>query len=240
LLAAIGAAPGIELGGVLTHFASTEVAHAAQTAEQRRSFEGALEQVRAAGLRPEWVHAGNSSFIDNEDGEGELAWLLRVASGVGARGMVRSGLALYGYALPVEGDGVAAAAGRIEPVMTWKTRVLAVSEVPAGALVGYNGTFRAERPMRLALLPVGYADGLRREMSSSNVHAGGWVMVRGQRAGIVGRVSMNLTTVEVSGIPGVAAGDEVVLLGEGITAEDHARICGTIAYEILCGVGRGA
>ncbi len=240
ILQTIAQEPAIALGGVMTHFASTEVAHSAQTAQQRRSFEQALEQVREARLRPEWVHAGNSSFIDNEDGEGELAWLRRVAGGMAARAMVRSGLALYGYVLPVEGDGVAAAADRIQPVMTWKTRVLAVSEVPAGALVGYNGTFRAERGMRLAVLPVGYADGLRREMSCSNERPGGWVMVRGQRAAIAGRVSMNLTTVDVSGIPGVVAGDEVVLLGEGISAEDHAGICGTIAYEILCGVGRGA
>jgi alanine racemase len=95
--------------------------------------------------------------------------------------------------------------------------------------------------MRVALLPVGYADGLRRELSGSNTRAGGWVMVSGRdgvarRAGFVGRVSMNLTVVDVTGIEGIAAGDEVVLLGEGVTAEDHARIAGTIPYEILCGV----
>jgi alanine racemase len=120
--------------------------------------------------------------------------------------------------------------------MTWKTRVIGVSEIPAGALVGYNGTFVAEYPMRLALLPVGYADGLRRELSASDAGAGGWVMIRGERAPIVGRVSMNLTTVDVSAIDGAAEGDEAVLLGEGITADDHARLAGTIAYEILCGV----
>ena len=84
--------------------------------------------------------------------------------------------------------------------------------------------------MKLALLPVGYADGLRRELSGA-----GWVMVAGKRAGIVGRVSMNLTVVDVTGME-AAVGDEVVVLGEGCTAEDHARLCGTIAYEILCGV----
>ena len=90
--------------------------------------------------------------------------------------------------------------------------------------------------MRLALLPVGYADGLRRELSGSNAHAGGWVMVRGQRAAIVGRVSMNLTMVDVTEIADVRVGDEVVVLGDGVTAEDHAGLAGTIAYEIVCGV----
>jgi alanine racemase len=123
--------------------------------------------------------------------------------------------------------------------MTWKTRVLDVREVAAGETVGYNATFTAPGPMRLALLPVGYADGLRRELSSTNAKPGGWAMVRGGRAGIVGRVSMNLTMVDVTGIDGVRVGDEVVLLGDGVTADDHARIAGTISYEILCGVRAG-
>ena len=120
--------------------------------------------------------------------------------------------------------------------MTWKTRVIGVREVGVGDTVGYNATFVAERPMRLALLPVGYADGLRRELSSTNAQAGGWMMVQGQRAAIVGRVSMNLTVVDVTEIASVQIGDEVVVLGDGTTAEDHARLAGTIAYEIVCGV----
>jgi alanine racemase len=87
--------------------------------------------------------------------------------------------------------------------------------------------------MRLALLPVGYADGFRREASSGV--GDGWVMIAGKKAVVVGRVSMNLMTVDVTG-SGVEVGDEVVLLGEGVTADDHAAWCGTIAYEILCGV----
>lgn len=90
--------------------------------------------------------------------------------------------------------------------------------------------------MRLALLPVGYADGLRRALSSTNARRGGWVMVQGRRAPIVGRVSMNLTVVDVSDIDGVSIGDEAVLLGDGITADDHARLADTISYEVLCGV----
>jgi alanine racemase len=120
--------------------------------------------------------------------------------------------------------------------MTWKTRVIGLREVQAGETVGYNATFVAQRPMRLALLPVGYADGLRRELSAASGVMGGWVMLHGQRAAIVGRVSMNLTVADASDIAGVAVGDEVVLLGDGVTADDHARLARTIAYEIVCGV----
>jgi alanine racemase len=112
--------------------------------------------------------------------------------------------------------------------------VAGLRELAAGATVGYGATFTASHPMRLALLPVGYADGFRREASSSDGH--GWVMIAARRAPVVGRVSMNLTTVDVTAIPEAALGSEVVLLGEGVTAEDHARWCGTIAYEILCGI----
>jgi alanine racemase len=248
ILRTIADEPVLALGGVMTHFASTEVAHSPQTCSQQKSFEGAIAQVAASGLKPEWVHAGNSSYIDNAtagidnapDGKSPLGWLQSVAGQLGARAMMRSGIALYGYLLPIEGPGHSLAGSKILPVMTWKTSVIAITEVNPGAAVGYNGTFVARGPMRLALLPVGYADGLRRELSSSggpsDEKTGGWVMIRGQRAPIVGRVSMNLTSVDVSAIDGVAEGDEAILLGEGITADDHARLAETIAYEILCAV----
>ena len=155
--------------------------------------------------------------------------------------MMRSGIALYGYCLVIEGGASVQPRVRpaLRPVMTWKTRVLDVHDVTAGETVGYNATFTAAGPMRLAMLPVGYADGLRRELSSTDAKPGGWVMIGGQRAGIVGRISMNLTMVDVSGIEGVRIGDEVVLLGDGVTADDHARLAGTISYEILCGVRAG-
>lgn len=228
--------PGIRVDGAMTHFASSEVADSAQTATQRGRFEEAIGVVGAAGLRPSWVHAGNSSTVDNQ-GEGRnLAWLRGLAASMGARSMVRAGIALYGYCLAIEGEGLSKVRQELQPVMTWKTRVIGVREVDAGETVGYNGIFCAPRAMRLALLPVGYADGLRRELSASNTRAGGWAMVQGQRAPIVGRVSMNLTIVDVSGIAGVALGDEVVVLGDGVTADDHARLAATISYEIVCGV----
>jgi alanine racemase len=233
----------LRLDGVMTHFASSEVAGSAQTVAQRERFEAAMGSVAAAGLRPVWVHAGNSSTVDNQGLEENLAWLRRLAAEVGARSMVRAGLGLYGYCLPIEcarGAASSSAESRVRadilPVMAWKTRVIGLREVRPGETVGYNGIFSAERPMRLALLPVGYADGLRRELSGSNAQPGGWAMVHGQPAAIVGRVSMNLTTVDVTKIPDMTVGDEVVMLGDGITADDHARLAHTIAYEIVCGV----
>jgi alanine racemase len=238
LLEWIKSETSLRLEGVMTHFASAEVAGSPQTALQRRRFEQAIAAVGAAGLRPDWVHAGNSSTLDVESLEGNVAWLRGLAASVGARSMVRPGVALYGYCLPVEGADAAESKvrGELLPVMSWKTRVTGLREVEVGETVGYNGIFTAQKKMRLALLPIGYADGLRRELSGSNLRAGGWAMVKGQRATIVGRVSMNLTVVDVSAVEGVELGDEVVVLGDGVTAEDHARLAGTIAYEIVCGV----
>jgi alanine racemase len=254
--------PRLQLDGVMTHFAASEVAGSAQTLAQRKLFEQAIAAVAETGLRPAWVHAGNSSTIDNQGPENQgpenqdpdnrdpdsggpeqnLAWLRSLAAGIGARPMLRTGIALYGYCLPIEpatsgSDAIQPKVRpELQPVMTWKTRIIGLREVHTGDTVGYNAAFTAERPMRLALLPIGYADGLRRELSSSNAKPGGWVMVHGRRAAIVGKVSMNLTVVDVTEIPRIAEGDEAVLLGDGITADDHARLAHTIAYEIVCGV----
>jgi alanine racemase len=232
--------PSLRLDGVATHFASSEIAESAQTQAQRLQFEEAIRAVAAAGLQPAWVHAGNSSTVDNQGTEDNLAWLRELAASVGAWSMVRAGIALYGYCLPIEQDGAATVAPRIRPaleaLMTWKTRVIGLRELKVGDTVGYNAIFTAERPMQVALLPVGYADGLRRELSASNAQPGGWAMLHGQRAPVVGRVSMNLTIVDVTAIPEVAVGDEAVVLGDGVTADDHARLAQTIAYEIVCGV----
>ncbi len=224
--------PQLSLEGVLTHFASAEVVGDPITQLQRKRFETALEQIAARGLRPFWIHAGNTSTIDEES---SLPWLKELATRNGGRPMVRSGLALYGYAMALEG-GQSSLQQEIRPVLAWKTRILSLSEVPAGTMIGYNATFITERSMRLALIPVGYADGLRRELSATNTRAGGWVQIRGRPAPIVGLISMNLTTVDVSAIPEAALEDEVTVLGEGITAEDHAELAHTVCYEILCGL----
>jgi alanine racemase len=217
--------------GVMTHLCCSEVAGAKTTAVSQRLFAEALAKVAAAGLKPEFVHIGNTSAVDEG---GTMAWVKQQAKAMGAKAMVRTGLGLYGYCLPIAGDGIARLQPKVKPVLTWKACVLGVREVEAGATVGYGATFVAPRKMRLALLAAGYADGFRREASSGL--SDGWVMVNGQRAAVVGRVSMNLTVVDVSEIEGVVEGSEAVLLGEGVSAEDHAQWAGTIAYEILCGV----
>ena len=155
---------------------------------------------------------------------------------MGARAMVRTGLALYGDALPLEG---AAEAGqlrpRLKPVLTWKTRVVGLREVAAGTTAGYGATFIAKQPMRLALLPVGYADGFRREASSGL--GDGWVFVGGLRAAVVGRVSMNLTVVDATALKTKSLwGMRWSCWARASQAADHARWCGTIPYEILCGI----
>jgi alanine racemase len=226
-------ASGLVLGGLMTHFCAAEVVGSAKTREQMADFERGIEQVRARGMRPEWVHAGASSSLDNPLWRPE--WLAGLAASAGAKPMVRCGIGLYGYCNPLDA-GEPVVRPRLRPVMTWKTRVIDVREAGPGDCIGYNSTFTVPAPMRLALLPVGYADGMRRSLSSTNTREGGWVMIHSRRAPVVGRVSMNLTMIDVSGIEGVAVGDEVILLGDGITADDHARLAGTISYEILCGV----
>ena len=254
-------AAGLALDGIFTHFCAAEVAHSELTQTQQRRFEAAVKQVLARNLSPKWVHAGSSSSVDNP--AQSSPWLVDLANSVDARAMVRCGIALYGYCSPITGADAASVPPKLRPalrpVMTWKTRILSLRDLAAGETVGYNATFTAPRPMRLAMLPVGYADGLRRELSGSNAKPGGWVILRSRdeaaqqtephpvkaesqaarRAPIVGRVSMNLTMVDVTAIPGVRIGDEVVVLGDGITADDHARLAATIPYEILCAVRAG-
>lgn len=220
--------------GVMTHLCCAEVAGAATTVAAQERFRAALDAIVNAGLHPDLIHLGNSSAVD----EGStMTWIREQARTLHARAMVRTGVALYGYALPLEnskGESASKLRTKLKPVMTWKTRVIGVREIEAGTTVGYSATFVAKKNMRLALLPVGYADGFRRDASSSV--GNGWVMLAGQRAPVVGRVSMNLTVVDVSAIDNVVEGSEAVLLGEGVTADDHARWARTISYDILCGV----
>jgi len=219
----------VQCEGVMSHLSSAEVAGSSVTGKQREMFEAGLVQVMSAGVQPELVHLGNSSAVDEG---GTMEWVRATAKKLDAKAMVRTGLAVYGMCLEVEG-GKGMLAEKLKPVMTWKANVIGVREIEAGTAVGYGATFIATQKMRIALVPVGYADGFRREASSGM--GDGWVMIAGKKARVVGRVSMNLTTVDVTGMD-VQVGSEVVLLGEGVSAEDHARWSGTIAYDIVCGV----
>jgi alanine racemase len=154
--------------------------------------------------------------------------------------MLRPGLALYGL-IPEFEPGFASAEldearARLQAVLSWKTRVVGVRDIPAGAVVGYNGTFVATEPMRLALVAAGYGDGLDRRLGNRFS-----LLVRGQRAPLAGRISMDQAVLDVTEIDGVEAGDEVVILGaqggETITAFDHAETCGTIPWEVFTRIG---
>ena len=228
------AAASLLLDGLFTHFCSSEVAYSPLTAKQQQRFEGVIFDLQRLPRKPSWVHAGNSSAVDGPSDH--IHWIAALAQSIGARPLVRTGLALYGYCLPIENDGAPRLEPALKPALTWKARVLAVRTLIPGETVGYNAIFTANRPMRVALIPAGYADGLRRELSSTNDRPGGWSIIHGSRAAILGRVSMNLTVVDITDIPNVAANDEAILLGPGITAEDHAALAHTISYEILCGI----
>jgi alanine racemase len=216
----------VRLEGVFSHFASSEIVDEPSNDAQVRCFDKALEIIRQSGIEPTFCHIANSAAIMTR----KSCWY----------NMVRAGLVLYGYHEPfvsTEGQIVPDHQLPIEPVLSWKTRVIEVKDVPAGYAIGYNGTFVTSAPSRLALLPAGYADGLSRLLSGR-----GRVIVRGAYAPIVGKISMDLCEIDVSRIPGVSVGDEVTIIGSKdgctISAFEHADLSSTIPYEVLCSIGR--
>lgn len=227
ICAVLNASPHLKVEGVSTHIASSEVLDAPSVGEQLKAFESARRVLHENGLDPQLIHAANTSAVISH----HESW----------NTMIRPGLALYGYHLPFEraGRSVSGRALRIsvKPALTWKTQILSLRDMPAGQAIGYGGTYVTKAPTRIAILPVGYADGLNRELSSK-----GRVIVREHYAPIVGRISMDLTTVDVTGIPGIEVADEVILLGSSdglsVDAREHAELAHTIPYEILCAISK--
>ncbi len=225
----------LRLEGVLTHFCAPETMSSHRPNPQLASLSAALDFIVDQDLRPQWLHAGNSSSIIA--GPDRRA-LVEMASGMGMRLMLRPGLALYGYLdrLTLDGLSWAGEDPGFEAVLAWKTQVTSLRTLRRGETAGYGNTFTADGEKRIALLPVGYADGLNRLLSNR-----GYVLVRGQKAPIAGRVSMDQTMVDVTGVPGVSIGDEVVLLGsqgaESIDAWDLADLTETIPWEVLSAIG---
>lgn len=219
VVAALRNASG-QLEGLMTHFASAGNYASPQTLQQIERFEAVLGALRAAGLAPRYVHS--SATIPVAYGRRE-AW----------GNLVRPGHAIYGYVSPARSSPPALLA--VKPALTWKASVLAVKEIEPGALIGYGGIYRAEKPMRIAVLAAGYADGIPHRLSNR-----GSVIAKGVLAPMVGAVSMDLTTVDVTACPELRVGDAVTLLGaEGsvsIDAQQIARIAGTISYSVLCGI----
>ncbi len=225
MLAAIRNAKHIVVEGLSTHLASSEVMDAPSVLEQQSRFQSARELIRKAGIEPKLVHMANTgAILSRRD-----TW----------NHMVRPGIALYGYHLPFHRAGRESSNGtlRLNPILTWKTRIVSLRNLPPNQPLGYGGTHVTKAPAQIAVLPVGYADGYNRQLSNR-----GRVIARSQYAPIVGRVSMDLTLADVTGIPGVSVGDEVILLGssDGLTvdASDHARMANTIPYEILCNISK--
>ena len=210
----------LELDGVMTHFASAE-SDPEFVARQLELFEQGTVLLQQAGLRVARRHAANTAAL--------------LAHPAARLDLVRPGIGLFGMA-----PGVAGAA-QLRPVMRVRSEVISLRLVSPGSSVGYGATFRAQSEARIATIPMGYGDGLSRALSNR-----GQVLVRGRRAPIVGAVSMDLTSVDVSGVPGVEIGDEVVVLGsqsgplgeDTLSAEEIAAESGTIAWEVLTAVSR--
>jgi alanine racemase len=231
----------LQLEGVMTHFSTPEAIYGENP--QLANLSAAVDLILDRRFEPRWLHAGNSSTMVFGPDQEEL---IQLASRARMFPILRPGLALYGYLdrFSCEGKPVPAAALRIQagggqgfqPVLSWKTRVTSLRAIHQGETAGYGDTFTARRETRLALLPVGYADGINRLLSNR-----GHVLIRGEQVPMAGRVSMDQTIVDVTDIPGVAIGDEVVLIGRqgrrSITAWDIADLTGTVPWEVLCAIG---
>ena len=222
ILEAISAAKHAKLEGLMTHLASAANYASSQTEEQTRVFENVCSALARAGVNPPFLHMASSTPVAYGRRD---AW----------QRMVRPGHAIYGYVSSVAKGAAPPRLLDVKPALTWKTTVLSVKDLPAGALVGYGGIFRATQPTRIAILAAGYADGIPHRLSNK-----GRVIVHGHFAPILGAVSMDLTTIDVTHCQPVAVGDAVILLGsEGglsIDAQQIARIAGTISYSVLCGI----
>jgi len=229
----------LRLEGVMTHLFAADEGNGTVTEAQLARLDEAVGKIGAAGQLPDWLSVGASAALV----AGQAGMIAELAARHGMKAILRPGLALYGltpeFDPPFEGEEPAAlkeARARLQPVLSWKTRVASVRQIPAGAVVGYNGTFVASEPMRLALLAAGYADGLDRHLGN---HFS--LLVRGQRAPLVGRISMDQSIIDVTEIAGVEAGDEVVILGsqgeEVVTAFEHATVTGTIPWEVFTRIG---
>src|SRR4029077_18175524 len=213
VLKALGAAPHLVLEGLSTHLASSEIMDAPSVAEQQRRFEEAQRMVRAAGFEPTLVHMANTSAL--------------ISRRETRNNMRRPGVALYGYHLPFRRARREGRRGTlrlaVKPVLTWKTRILSMRNFPANQALGYGGTYVTKAPAPGDVLPVGYGDVYNRQLSNR-----GRVIVRDHYAPIVGSISMDLTLVDVTGIPGVGVGDEVILLGGSdslsVDALEHAEL----------------
>lgn len=218
---AILAAQHVTLEGLMTHFASAGNYQSPQTDQQVATFQQVLDLCGRAGVYPAIVHLSSTIPIAYSRKD---AW----------REMVRPGHAIYGYVSPARGHAPPRQLD-VRPALTWRATVLSVKDVPAGTQVGYGGMFETQVPSRLAILAAGYADGIPHRLSNK-----GRAIVAGRLAPMVGAVSMDLCTIDVTDCAPVRPGDAVTLLGAqgdvSIDAQEIARLAGTISYSVLCGI----
>jgi len=205
--------PGIQVEGLFTHFSTADSSIPTHTLDQLELFNQVISQLNQDGLRPPIVHAANSAAAMQYPPAYFQA--------------VRIGIAMYGLRPSLEWDPPF----EISPALTLKSLVTRLRELPAGSAIGYGRTFITTHTTRVALVPVGYGDGYHRSLSNKGV-----VLVGGQRASILGRVSMDQIVVDVSHIPHVRLEDEVVLVGsqgnERISAEEVGELEGSLNYEV--------
>ncbi len=219
--AAIGRADHLDLEGLMSHFASAADYTSRQTDEQVRAFDSVCQALCGIGIKPALRHMSSTNPVAYGR---TTAWY----------NMVRPGHALYGYVSPARGHAPPPVL-TVKPALAWKTRVLTVKDLPEGARIGYGGMYCAPSPTRIAVLAVGYADGLPHRLSNR-----GSVIARGRLVPIVGAISMDMTTIDATAAPELRPGDAVTLLGaEGqvsMNAQEVARLAGTISYDVLCGI----
>jgi alanine racemase len=211
----------LRLEGIATHLKSAEILDADDVGDQLCCFHKVQEMAEKAGFEPIYCHVANTAALAARN----ETW----------NSMVRPGICLYGYNLHFECDRVSRPISfpNVTPVLSWKTQVISLRDVEANQGIGYDGSYVTSAPARLATLPVGYADGLSRRLSSR-----GRVIIRDTYVPIVGNIAMDLTIIDVSSVPDVAVGDTVILLGSSdhcvISAWQHAELENTIPYEVLC------
>jgi alanine racemase len=223
---ALADSPHIQLEGTFTHFASAEDFSAQQTDEQEAAFRRSLDRLRALRVSPGIVHMANSGAICARPS----TWA----------DMVRPGAILYGYYQsfdpPHKGQEVRERLP-VEPSLSLRARIISLRELPAGQPVGYSAKFVTVRPSRIAVINAGYADGILRQRTNH-----GCALVRGRGVPLVGTISMDLTTLDVTDAPEVALGDIVTIYGRDGKAEirvsDVAREIGTVTSDLLCALGR--
>ncbi len=225
------AASPLRMQAVMTHLYASDEGNGTRSAQQYIKLDEALRMIQStpAAAHLQYLSAGASAALLGSD----AADVAEMAQRFGLKPMFRLGLALYGIVPRRNPPG---RSDFLKPVLTWKTRVVSLRTIPAGTEIGYNGTFTATEPMRLALIPTGYADGLDRRLSNRFS-----LLVHGQRAPLVGRVSMDMAVLDVTEIPGVETGDEVIILGnqadETISAYELADASETIPWEVFTRIG---